>query len=87
MIGLYCSSAIVFVDLYCSLKNMPIDSIPTTELLTVAEVAGLLKISVSTVRRLQQRRLIPFHKVGGSVRFTKDDLMSYLEKQRVEAIG
>jgi excisionase family DNA binding protein len=49
--------------------------------------ATSLKISKSTVRRLQRRRLIPFFKVGGSVRFTKSDLVSYLEKQRVETIG
>ena len=88
MIGLYCSSAIVFAaDLYCSLKNMPTDSSQTMELLTIAGVAEFLKISESTVRRLQQRRLIPFFKVGGSVRFAKSDLVSYLEKQRVEIIG
>jgi excisionase family DNA binding protein len=57
------------------------------ELLTIAGVAEFLKISKSTVRSLQQRRLIPFSKVGGSVRFTKSDLVSYLEKQRVETIG
>jgi len=57
------------------------------ELLTIAGVAEFLKISKSTVRRLQQRRVIPFFKVGGSVRFTKSDLVSYLEKQRVETIG
>ncbi len=87
MIELYCSSAIVFADLYCSLKHMPTDSSQTMELLTIAGVAEFLKISESTVRRLQQRRLIPFFKVGGSIRFTKSDLVSYLEKQRVETIG
>ncbi|MEH2480604.1 excisionase family DNA binding protein [Nitrobacteraceae bacterium AZCC 2146] len=66
---------------------MPTNSSQTMELLTIAEVAEFLKISESTVRRLQQRRLIPFFKVGGSVRFVKSDLVSYLEKQRVETIG
>ncbi len=56
-------------------------------LLTIAEVAEFLKISKSTVRRLQQQRFIPFFKVAGTVRFAKDDLMSYLKKKRVEAIG
>ena len=73
--------------LYCSLINMPTNSSQTMELLTIAGVAEFLKISKSTVRRLQQQRLIPFFKVGGSVRFTKSDLVSYLEKQRVETIG
>jgi excisionase family DNA binding protein len=56
-------------------------------LLTIPEVAELLHISQVGVRRLQQRRLIPFMKVGGSVRFAVNDVLSYLERQRVHAIG
>jgi excisionase family DNA binding protein len=63
-----------------------INSSPTIELLTIPEVARLLKISVSGVRRLQQQRHIPFIKIGGSVRFAKNDIMSYLKKNRVESI-
>jgi excisionase family DNA binding protein len=59
---------------------------PTIELLTVADVAELLKISVSGVRRLQQARHLPFVKIGGSVRFSKNDILSYLEKQRVDSV-
>lgn len=69
-----------------SFDNKPTDSEPAIELLTVPEVAALLKISISGVRRLQERRFIPFFKVGGSVRFTKSDILSYLQKQRVEAV-
>lgn len=67
--------------------NMLSDSIPTLELLTIHEVARLLKISVSSVRRLQQQRRIPFVKVGGSIRFIKSDLLSYVDRERVESIG
>ncbi len=56
------------------------------KLLTIEEVALFLKISVTSVRRLQQKRLIPFTKVGGSVRFLLTDLLSYLKKRRVESI-
>jgi len=65
---------------------MSADFDPTVELLTIPEVAELLKISVPTVRRLQQRRLIPFFKVGGSIRLTRGDVLSYLMTNRVEAI-
>jgi excisionase family DNA binding protein len=65
----------MFADPYCSLKNMPTNSSQTMELLTIAGVAEFLKISKSTARRLQQQRLIPFFKVGGSVRFSKSDLV------------
>ena len=65
---------------------MSIDTDPSLGLLTIPDVAGLLKISIPTVRRLQQQRKLPFIKVGGSVRFTKSDIASYLEKGRVRAI-
>lgn len=52
-------------------------------LLTVQEAASLLRISVSSVRRLQQNRQLPFIKVGGSVRFTASDLSAYVAQQRV----
>ena len=73
--------------LYCSLIGMPIDFTPQGELLTTAEVAKLLKISVSSVRRLQSARVIPFVKVGGSVRFMRSDIASYLARTRVGPIG
>jgi excisionase family DNA binding protein len=56
---------------------------PELELLTIPEVAEFLKLSVPTVRRLQQKRYIAFIKVGGCVRFTKSDITSYLERRRV----
>jgi len=57
------------------------------ELLTIADVAELLKISVSGVRRLQQGRVIPFFKIGGSIRFSKADVLSNVVKQRVGSIN
>jgi len=56
-------------------------------LFTIAQAAEFLTISVSGVRRLQQARRIPFIKVGGSLRFAKDDLASYLARQRVGPFG
>jgi excisionase family DNA binding protein len=66
---------------------MTTDTYSTIELLTIAQVADFLKLSVPSVRRLQQRRAIPFFKVGGSVRFAKNDIVAYLEKHRVMSIG
>lgn len=54
--------------------------------MTVAETAAFLKISLTGVRRLQQARQLPFIKVGGSLRFEKRDLATYLRKRRVEPI-
>lgn len=56
------------------------------ELLTVAEAAGFLRVSITGVRRLQKARQLPFFKVGGSLRFSKSDLLTYLQKRRVGPI-
>jgi excisionase family DNA binding protein len=66
---------------------MSIEPNSNIELLTIAEVADQLKISVSGVRRLQQARQIPFIKVGGSIRFFKSDIFAYLKKQQVGSIA
>jgi excisionase family DNA binding protein len=66
---------------------MRTDSTQLADLLTVAEAADLLKISESSVRRLQSDRKIPFVKVRGSVRFVRKDIMSFIARCRVEAIG
>jgi excisionase family DNA binding protein len=65
---------------------MSTETRPELELLTIPEVAEFLKLSIPTVRRLQQQRYIAFVKVGGSIRFTKGDIMSYVEKRRVSSV-
>jgi excisionase family DNA binding protein len=63
-----------------------IDLSTNVELLTIPEVAKILRISPTGVRRLQAARHIPFVKVGGSIRFLREDIQSYVARQRVEAI-
>lgn len=65
---------------------MSIEGAAGLGLLSVPEVATLLKISVPTVRRLQQQRKIPFFKVAGRVRFAQSDISAYLERRRVHSI-
>ena len=55
-------------------------------LLDIKEAAAFLKISVSTLRRLQQQREVSFIKVGGAVRFAKSDLLGYITRKRIAAI-
>ncbi len=66
---------------------MPIGSNLIPQLLTPDELAGLFKISKSSVRRLIDKRQIPFFKVGGSLRFDMNDILSYLQQKRIEPIG
>ncbi len=70
------------------LKNqLPTSSAPTIELLTPDELARVLKISKATVYRLIEKRKIPFHKVMGSIRFDKHDVVVYLQEHRVDLVG
>ena len=49
-------------------------------------MADLLRISKSTLYRLIEKRKIPFYKVEGSLRFLKRDIVSYLDKNRVDSV-
>jgi excisionase family DNA binding protein len=66
---------------------MPTDSAQESALLTVADVAKILCVSEVTVRRLQEARKIRFIKVGRCVRFSSDDVTSFVAQSRVETIG
>lgn len=56
-------------------------------LLDVHEAAIRLGCDERFIRRLVQERRIPFFKVGGSkIRFSLQDIESWLEGQRVNAL-
>lgn len=54
------------------------------ELLTVAEVAEMLRVSTMTVYRLIRTGEMPAVRVGRSYRVRHDDLERYLEEQVVQ---
>lgn len=68
-------------------NSMPISYNPKIELITPDELAITLKISKTGVYRLVEKRQIHFHKVGGSLRFNIQDVIAYLEQNRIESIG
>lgn len=47
-------------------------------LLTINEVAEMLKISVSTLYRWVNKREIPFVKLGGKLRFNEDEIKTFI---------
>lgn len=53
----------------------------TEPLLTAKEVAALLRVDVSQVYRLRHSGL-PCYKIGGAVRFSRQAVESWLEKQQ-----
>lgn len=50
--------------------------------LTVKEVAALLRVDEKTVYRLVNKRELPGFKVAGAWRFKRDDIESWIEKQK-----
>lgn len=57
------------------------------EILTVQEVATLLKVADKTVYTMAQRGEIPAFKVRGQWRFRRADIDSWIAKQTREASG
>lgn len=55
-----------------------------TDLLTAAEVAERLRVSTMTVYRLIRSGELPAVRVGRNYRVRSDDLLSYLDRQRVD---
>jgi excisionase family DNA binding protein len=56
-------------------------------LLTPDEAAEVLRLSKASIYRLVERRMIPFHRVSGSLRFSRKDLEEYVLRGRVEPVS
>lgn len=54
--------------------------------LTIAEVAERLGVSVKTVRRWCQNGEIPYLKIVGTVRFSEERLLEWVEAREREAL-
>lgn len=55
------------------------------EILTLPEVAKLLKIADKTVYTMAQKNELPGFKVGGQCRFKRADLDQWIEEQKGNA--
>jgi PTS system nitrogen regulatory IIA component len=51
------------------------------ELLTIREVAKMLKLSTFTIREYAKKGIIPARKVGQQWRFQKDDVVEWFNSQ------
>ena len=48
-------------------------------LLTTAEVAGILRVHEETIRRMRLDGLLPFVRVGATIRFRVEDILAWIE--------
>ena len=60
---------------------------PTRKLLTLDEVAELLRVSKTSVYRLVERRALRFYRVSGLLRFDNADIEAFLGAGCVEPVG
>jgi len=58
-----------------------------TPLLDMEGAAEYLSDTPRHLRRLAQERQLPFIKVGGKVRFRRQDLDTYVESRRTPAVS
>jgi excisionase family DNA binding protein len=59
----------------------------TSEILTVSEVAGLLKVAEKTVYTMAQEGELPAFKVRGQWRFRRTDLDAWIDAKTRRAAG
>jgi excisionase family DNA binding protein len=59
----------------------------TDEILTLPEVALLLKVAEKTVYTMAQGSELPAFKVRGQWRFKRSDLDAWIEQQKLEVRG
>lgn len=70
----------IFTYNFSTLTNLP--AMADTPVLTVKDVAALLRVDEKTVYRLAKKRELPGFKVAGAWRFKRDDIESWIEKQK-----
>jgi excisionase family DNA binding protein len=54
--------------------------------LSPTELKEILGLSVPTIYRLINSRKIPAFKIGNSLRFLREDVIAYLEAQRIDQL-
>jgi excisionase family DNA binding protein len=62
------------------------DNLIKKPFLSPKELKDVLGISIPTIYRLIEKRKLPVYKVSNSLRFYKEDILAYLEKNRIDQI-
>ena len=74
-------------DSFYKEADMTIKLVPGETLLTESEAADILHVSTKTLFTWRKKRLLPFHRLGDSIRFRSVDLEEFLNNTRVEPIA
>lgn len=55
-----------------------------TELVTEKEIAKDLTVCVRTARRLRQKKILPFYRIGRTIRYSRAECKKALQEYRVK---
>lgn len=71
-------------DVHSQQKNMTEAQFMNSglEFLSLSEVADLLRVSRITVYRMVAKRIVSVYRIGRRMRFRKEDILSYVERNR-----
>lgn len=64
-------------------KQAPVED----EILTIDQVAGILRLSVPTIYGLVAARKIPFSKTGKRLYFSRQDITAWIKKSRKKTMN
>ena len=59
---------------------------PKSDILTITEVAAYLKVAERTLYRLAAAKKVPAFKVGGTWRFSRAEIDSWIKQQSMNAL-
>ena len=54
-----------------------------SEILTIEELADLLKVSTRTIRRIVKRRELPYIRIGRQLRFRRESIDAWLDSSTI----
>jgi excisionase family DNA binding protein len=57
------------------------------EILTIREIAEYLKVTERTIYRLAAAKQMPAFKIGGSWRFSRQDIDGWIKQQSMDSTG
>ena len=76
----------VLKDILSEIRMLREQTEPVREVLTLEEAANYLRLSPHTLREKTRLRQIPFYKMGGSIRFRRSKLNSWIDRGEIAII-
>ena len=67
--------------------KISLNTVKEDKLMTAVETAEMLRTSVPSIRNMTCRKMIPFRKLGSKVLYSRNEIETYLLKEKYNAVG